>query len=159
MTNFKTQYSPHDRVITQSGSKIKRNYQAYFDELGNRELKEISTENRYNYIQSFKDSVDIHVILKRFANGEADALTQRQGAYGDFTVMPKSYAELLNRVIDAENMFNSLPLDERAKYNHSMAEWLIKFDFNKASEQMKENISSGGSTPIETPVEKGEVKE
>lgn len=151
MNDFKTQFSPHDRVITESGTKIKKNYQAYFDESGNRELREVSTENRYDYIQSFKDSVDIHVILKRFANGDKDVLTQRQGAYGDFTIMPKTYAELLNRVIDAENIFNSLPLEERAKYNHSMAEWLIKYDHNAASEQEKV-ISSGTGTSIENPV-------
>lgn len=130
MKSFKTQYSSHPRYLTNVGSREKIVYTGEYDEKGNLELKEIGKDNLYAYIQSFKDSCDINVILKRFTNGETNVLSQKQGAYGDFTIMPKTYAEMLNRVIDAENYFNSLPVEERAKYGHNFADWLYNFDKN-----------------------------
>lgn len=140
--DFKTQYSSHGRYHTDNGTRMKKMYQSFYDDSGNLELKEIGEENRYDYIQSFKDSVDINVILSRFARGDVDALTQRQGAYGDFTIMPKTYADMLNLVASGEEAFMKLPVEERAKFNHNFAEWL--FNFDKIASEQEQNVPEAG---------------
>lgn len=125
---FRTQYNDHDRVISDAGNPEHILYSPVFDKHGNMELVESGRENIYDFIQSHKDSVDIHMILKKFEAGDIDVLSRVQGAYGDFTAMPKTYAEALNAVISAENYFNSLPVDVRAKYDHSFEKFLAGLD-------------------------------
>lgn len=125
---FRTQFDPHERVIENPGSPIRTIYSSRVAEDGNIELIESGTENIYDLIQSHKDSVDIHMILTRFVNGDESALSKTQGQYGDFTELPKSYAELLNAVIAGENYFNSLPLETRAKFDHSFEKFMVSMD-------------------------------
>lgn len=120
--------SNRERKYANAGSPVKTIYKPVFDKNGVMELEEAGEENLYDYIQSFRDSVDIHVILKRFANGEVDVLNRVQGAYGDFTVMPRTYAELLNRVNEGRQFFESLPVETREKFNHSFEQFMASMD-------------------------------
>lgn len=121
---FKTQYDARDRILTNPGSPVKKTYGGTYNERGQLQLVEKGEEDLYGYIQSFAESVDINVILARFTNGESDALSKVQGFYGDITGMPTTYADALNRIDDCREMFQSLPLDVRAKFNHSFTEFL-----------------------------------
>lgn len=121
---WKSQYDARDRIVTFPGDPIKQLYTGSYNERGQVELKENGTEDLYAYIQSFAESTDIHSILRRFNNGEIDVLEKVQGFYGDITEMPKTYAEALQRISDSEAVFNSLPVDVRAKFNHSFSEFL-----------------------------------
>lgn len=118
-------------VKSSPGSGMKDTYKMHVDDDGKRELKKSGEYNLYAEIQSYKDSVSIDYILTRFVNGDETALSRVQGIYGDFTDMPKTLAELSQRVIDAENLFNSLPLDIRAQYNHSASEFFAQLDSDK----------------------------
>uniref|UniRef100_A0AAU8B3Z4 Internal scaffolding protein n=1 Tax=Dulem virus 154 TaxID=3145631 RepID=A0AAU8B3Z4_9VIRU len=128
MILFQNQFQARDRVITNPGNPIKTLYQAQVDKDGVIDLVENGTENLYDYIQSFKDSTDINMIVKRFANGDVDVLSKTQGAYIDIADMPTTYAEMLNTVIRGEEMFNELPLETRAKFHHSFHEWMASMD-------------------------------
>lgn len=123
---FRTQFQPHSRVLARTGSRIKPVYSPVYDENGVIDLEQTGSENLYDYIQSHKDSVDIHKILQRFESGDVNALSRVQGFYGDFTEVPKTYAEALNAVISAETTFNSLPVETRAKFNHSFSQFLAQ---------------------------------
>lgn len=125
---FATQYRPRTRFISNGGQRERILYQPKFDENGVMDLVESGKEDLYDFIQSHAEAVDIHVILARFQNGDVDALSRVQGAYGDFTNMPTSYAELLNRVNEGQSFFNSLPVDIRAKFNHNFAEFMAGMD-------------------------------
>ena len=127
MPIFKTQFDARDRVPANLGDPAKILYSAKFDDKGVMDLVETGRENLYEYIQSHKESCDIHVILERFARGDIDALERVQGVYGDFSNVPKSYADMLNLVHSAEDAFSRLPVDERAKYGHSFERWLVEF--------------------------------
>lgn len=120
---FRTQYD-RNRVCAVSGSPIRVLYSPEYDESGRLQLVETGSDSLYDYIQSFADSVDIHVLLKRFVNGETDVFSKVQGAYGDFTMAPKTYAEALQAVIDAEHVFGQLPVDVRGKFGHSLGEFV-----------------------------------
>lgn len=116
------------------GSGMKDTYKMHVDENGKRELRKFGEYNLYAEIQSYKDSVSIDYILARFMNGDESALSRAQGIYGDFTEMPRTLAELQQRVIDAEDLFNSLPLDIKEKYNFSASEFFAQLDSDKTKQ-------------------------
>lgn len=144
---FPTQYDrKNERITTEPGCRMKDTYKMCVDENGKRELKKTGEYNLYAEIQSYKDSCSIDYILARFTNGDESALSRVQGIYGDFTSMPTTLAELSQRVIDAENLFNNLPLDMRREYNFSASEFFAQLDSDKtktlfnASDKANEDI-------------------
>lgn len=155
--NFRTQYD-RCQIRSHPGTREKVVYTPQFDRHGHFELVESGKENLYEFIQSFKESVDINVILKRFANGDASALARRQGTYGDFTGMPNSYAEMLNRLTQAEDFFNSLPVETRAEFNHNFGEFVAQLDnaemltkvglIKPVSDPVSNSVPDGGA-PVE----------
>lgn len=80
---------------------------------------ESGTVNIYDEIQSHRESVELSTLLQRYAQGDVTALNQIEGVYADVVDMPSTYAELFNRVRDAENSFNALPDDVRALFDNS----------------------------------------
>lgn len=125
---FPTRYDPHERVLTHGGSRIHKLYQAQLDDEGRIDLVETGEEDIYEMIQSHKDSVDIHTILRQFEAGDTEALVRRQGTFGDFTEIPRTYAEMLNAVIAGEQKFMELPVEVRARFGHSFQRWLAGMD-------------------------------
>ena len=73
---FDTQYTPHERIVANAGSPVKVLFRGKYDANGRVVLEKSGEENLYDYIQSFRDSVDLNVILARFSNGEVDALSK-----------------------------------------------------------------------------------
>lgn len=133
---WKSQFDNHGRIHSNHGERDHKLYGAVYDEVGRIQLEEKGTESLYDYIQSFADSVDIHVILKRFTNGETDVLSRVQGFYGDFTGLPADYAQMLNTVQQGEEMFKSLPVEVRAKFGHSFNEFMTSLCDGSLMEKM-----------------------
>lgn len=133
---FTTQFSEKKRFYTQSGDPIKPLYGLEVDKKGVSQLVEKGKYNLYDFIQSHKDTVDIHKILERFQNGDVDALNKYQGYYGDITEAPKTFADALNAVIKAKDLFNSLPLDVREKFDHSPEQFIASLGTEKFAEAM-----------------------
>ncbi len=148
---FMTQYDARDRIQSNPGNPIKQLYSGSYNERGQVELKEDGTEDIYAFIQSFAESTDIHSILQRYQNGEVDVLEKVQGFYGDFTEMPKTYAEALQRIADSEKVFMSLPVDVRAKFGHSFSEFL-------AASQDADFLDRLGIKPNEQPANEPSVQ-
>ena len=121
---FPTQYTKHERVHAHLGSPVRTLYGGRYDANGRVVLEEKGKENLYDYIQSFRDSVDLNVILARFSNGDTEALTKAQGFYADVTDFPKTMADALNRINECEEMFKSLPLEVRQKFDCSFEQFL-----------------------------------
>lgn len=121
---FKTQYDARDRIFSDPGSPEHITYAGHYDEKGRVVLEESGRENLYDYIQSYAESCDIHVLMKRYANGDVDALSQKQGFYGDFLDFPKTYAEALNHMNEMERQFMALPVETREKFGNSFTEFL-----------------------------------
>ncbi len=137
---------------TKTGSGMKDTYKMHVADDGKRELRKSGEYNLYAEIQSYKDSVSIDYILSRFVNGDETALSRVQGIYGDFTQIPTTMAELQQRVIDAEHLFNSLPLDIRSQYNYSASEFFAQLDSDKTKaifsppEEAKETVAQQVAT-------------
>lgn len=113
------------RVFSSVGRSVKDLYSPMVRKDGVIELVKSGEKDLYSEIQSHKDSVDIHVLLAQYANGDLNALEKRQGIYEDIVGMPKSYAEMFQRIKDGERAFYGLPVDVREKFDHSFEKWLI----------------------------------
>lgn len=94
-----------EEFVTASGEFTRPVYKPILEKDGSLELVEDGIEMTYEKIQSYKDSVDINVIVNRFAAGDATALEQVDGVYGDFVEVPRSYMEALNAVVEARNAY------------------------------------------------------
>lgn len=121
---FKTQYDARERIQTNPGSPEHITYAGHYDEKGRVVLEESGRENIYDFIQSHADSCDIHVLMKRYQNGDVNALSQAQGFFGDVLDFPKTYAEALNHMNEMERQFMSLPAETRQKFGNSFSEFL-----------------------------------
>lgn len=77
----------------------------------------------YEITQSYYEDTKLSNILARYNGGDLTALAHTQGFYLDVTKMPRSLQEAENLRIRAEDAFYRLPLDVRAKYNHSPFEF------------------------------------
>lgn len=135
MRDFPTMYD-RKPVRSNVGSRDKILYRPELNEKGHLELVEDGKEDLYAYIQSHKDSVDIHVMLQKYQAGDVSVLQRAQGTYADLTEMPKTYAEMLNSVIAGENYFNALPLETRAKFGHSFSSWMATMETPEWYEKM-----------------------
>lgn len=144
---FKKQYDDHERFFSNPGSREKDIYKPFFDDNGVMDLRVVGKENLYDFIQSHADSVNIHLLLQRFNDGDVSVLSRTQGVFGDFTDMPKTYAEALNSIISAENYFNGLPLDVRAKFGHSFQQFLASMDKSDFLEKMQGSKEIEPATP------------
>lgn len=125
---FATQFDSHPRIYCNPGNPIKDVYEARYDKDGVLDLHVSGQEDLYGYIQSHADSVDIHVLLERFVNGETDVLSRAQGFYMDASDLPKTYSEVLNSVIAGEQAFNSLPAEVKQRFGNSFSQWMSSFD-------------------------------
>lgn len=142
---FRTQFDDHQHYYTDVGDPEKVLYGPIYTDDGVLELVETGREDLYGYIQSHAMSVDIHVILQRFQDGDVSALTRVQGAYGDFTQLPRTYAEMLNSMIAAETYFNSLPVDVKAEFGHSFQQFLASIDQPDFAERMGKHVEKAPS--------------
>lgn len=126
---WRTQFEPRSRVVQNPGDPVKIMYGPKYDDDGRLYLIATGKHNLYAEIQSHAGSVDIHEILRRYVNGQdPGALSRVQGAYGDFTQMPRTFAEALNTMVAAEQYFLTLPLETRAEFNHDFRQFISKFD-------------------------------
>lgn len=133
---FRTQYDRQAPLYQEPGSRIRIVYSPRYDDNGVLDLVVSGQENLYEYIQSHKESTDIHVLLNRFVNGETDVLSRVQGFYADASNMPKTYAEVLNAVISGEEAFARLPVDIKQRFDNSFSVWLSSFDSPDFAEKM-----------------------
>ena len=90
---FRTQYEKSDRYISNAGDPDHILYTSRYNEDGIIELVEIGKEFIPDMIQSHAESVDLNVIMAKFASGDTSVLQRRQAFYGDFTQLPKTLAE------------------------------------------------------------------
>ena len=117
---FETKWNRSETEPTNSGSPIAPIYKLTADN----DLEEDGEINIYDEIQSHADSVDIYTIISRFEQGEEGMLSKRNGQYVDLTQLPTTFAEMHQKIIDAEIEFNALPLDVRSAYDFDTSKFI-----------------------------------
>lgn len=161
MRMFVTRYNARERDLpfANPGERFAKTYQPNIGSDGVLDLIEAEPFDLYESIQSHADSVDINLIISRFVNGDVSVLNRREPMYFDATEMPKTYAEMYQKVIDAHNYFEQLPLEVREKFGFSPEtffaligtdEWNDKMkDFLDPIEPVIEPVVEPGGEPIE----------
>ena len=117
--------------------------------------------NLYDEIQSHADSVDIYTILSRFEQGDESVLSKRNGQYVDLTELPTTFAEMHQKIIDASNEFNALPLEIRSEYEFDVSKFIADIGSEhwfKLMNPVKKDTVSKTVEKSEEKVEKSEVK-
>lgn len=120
---FRNKYERKE-VISNPGDPIKIVYEAEYDRHKNIVVKEKGKENLYAKINSFADSVDINVLISRFTHGDKEALLQRAGAYLDLSAMPTNINEFMDLSIQAENLFDKLPVQTKEKFGNNVQQFI-----------------------------------
>lgn len=123
MRNKNAKVSDPNKFITCNGSDTHITYSPKVLESGIIKLVPSGKENIQDKINSFRDQCDISYILKRLQLGDTSVLNNKVPTFGDFTEVPKSYAEVLQCVIDAEKKFYDLPLDTRNLFDNDYRQW------------------------------------
>ena len=146
---FRTQF---DRKIVTSnaGSNIKIVRAAEYDKHKNIVVADKGKENLFQKIQSYADSVNIHVLLARFMNGDKESLMQRAGAYIDVSSLPTNINEFIDLARNAENLFNTLPIEVKEKFNNNLMEFVSTIGD-------KEWIEKMNTSPSDIKLEKANV--
>lgn len=88
--------------------------------------------------QSFKAECDIRNIMSQYKRtGLISHMTSSQAQYGDFSEVP-DYQSALNIVIQAQNVFDSLPALLRKRFGNDPAQYLAFVeDVNNRDEMIK----------------------
>lgn len=146
---FRSQYDSHARVRQPCGNPIKTLYAPRINDDGTFDLIEKGKHDLYAEIQSHAEGCDIHVLLERFQRGEVDVLSKVQGVYGDFTGMPKTYAEMFQRVEDGKQWFYSLPVEVRAEFNQDFVQFMTAMDKPDFYERIT-SVMYSNDVPTET---------
>lgn len=110
-------FDERKELFTNPGDPIHQLYSPRVDSDGNITLVKAGVENTDYFIQSFAEETDINVLISRMQNGDF-SMMRSPGVYGDFSTMPKTYAEVLQLQIDATRLFDSLPADVKQKFDH-----------------------------------------
>lgn len=113
-----------DRFISCSGDREIDVFTPTVKKDGVVHLDVTSKKDIYPDIQSHKDSVDIHVLLTQYANGDISALEKAQGFYADISSVPRTYSEVFQALKDGEAEFYKLPVEVREEFGHSFERWL-----------------------------------
>ncbi len=146
--SFDTQYSrcaKHIDFISEPGEQYKTEYVGHYTTDGVLELEKTGEYDFQERIQADKYACDINAIVARFRAGDESVLSRVQGSYGDFTGLPKTYAEVLNLSLKAKADFDRLPVEYKQKFNNSFEEfmsglgsddWLVKMDMLKQNDEI-----------------------
>lgn len=152
MRNKNAKVSDPNKFVTNPGSDIHELYEGKLLPNGEIRLVPCGKESISEKINSYAKFTDIKYIMNRLEQGDTSVVRAPEKAmYGDFTKVPKSLADALQLMINAESRFNELPLDIRNKFNNSYLAWMQ----SAGSDVWFTNMGFVPDNPV---VEKEEVK-
>lgn len=105
------------------GDRIKVTYSPVVNDDGTIDLVPSGKQDLQELYNSQAAGCDMHLIVSRYLAGDTSVLERVQGFYGDVSQLPRNNAELLQRVIDGERAFDSLPKDVKAAFDNDFRKW------------------------------------
>lgn len=118
-------------ISSVSGDKLRPVFKGSYAPDGSVRLTKVDEVDIQAEIQSHLYETDMQYIINRLVNGDTSVLNNQSPMFGDFTTFPKSYSECIQKVIDAENMFATLPQDVRDQFGNDWAKWLAQTGTDK----------------------------
>ena len=105
--------------------------------------------------QHMAESCDINWIMKRYEkDGIIEHYNQHQGDYSDYSEFP-DFHTAMNKVIDAQDMFMTLPAGVRDKFNNDPGAF-VEFvsDDNNFDAMVEMGLAKPGDEIVKKPAEK-----
>lgn len=125
--NFYSRINLPPKVGTEAGDKEATTYQTRIDENGHKVTEAVGKTNIYDRIQSNLEETKIENIIRRFTEGDMSAFRTGEPIYADMREAPKTLMEAQNMIIRITDEFNSLPVDVRAKFDHSPEKYVALY--------------------------------
>lgn len=117
-------------------------------------LEETGKIDIQEMVQSYSDTTDMSYILARLAAGDASVLNVSNGFYGDASVLTNDHRAALDTVISANQYFDNLDEETRAKFNDNFVEWIQSAGSKEWIDRMVKHPVDPPTDPAAT--EKGE---
>lgn len=119
--DFHTQYTiDNSKIFSEPGKPYLEEYTYKLDKSGHKMLvKSGEKTDVYARIQADRDSCDINLLMQRFINGDASAIDIKKGEYIDTRSLPKNMFEVYEKGLEAEQYFDSLPVELREMFDNS----------------------------------------
>lgn len=124
---FYSRLNPAPVIEAPAGSKEATTYQTQIDENGHKVTVPIGKTNIYDRIQNSLEETKIENIIKRFTEGDMTAFRTNEPIYADMTEAPKTLMEAQNMIIRITDEFNNLPVEVRAKFDHSPEKYVAMY--------------------------------
>lgn len=136
--DFKTKFDSygHDPVYSVPGDPIKPVYSSYFDENGDIVVEITGKTDFQAMINSHRESCDLKAMIARYELGDPNALNNVPGMFFDASDMPKTYAEMFNRVKEAEDTFYNLPADIKEVFDNNPVKFFTEFGTEEATKKL-----------------------
>ncbi len=161
--NYRTILSDTKEFVSDVGSPYLDQYEYDFDEKGDVKRSTLHKTDKpvnvYDRIQADYESCDINAIMRRFALGDSSALDVKEGIYADVTKMPKTFAELFDRINACQQTFDSLDPEVKELFNNSYEEFWYTYgsdEFNKKIDEYNDRFIDH-SFDVDVKDEKGET--
>lgn len=117
---------------------------------GRLQLVQVGEENRQGIIESWEESVDLHALLSRYFDGDANALERRQAMFADITGLPDNVHAYHDAATTAQSVFDSLSDDVRHFYGDSVQEFLQGIFSGRYPSAPAEGDSGDGDPVVES---------
>ena len=113
--NFFSRSSLPETISSPIGDGTQFKYVERYED-GKRIFEKSGQEDIKAYIEASKEASLVSNIIKRFENGDIDALNARRGIYGDASLLPSTPQEAHNMLRYAAEKFNALPESVRSNF-------------------------------------------
>lgn len=121
---------------THHGEPVKTIYRGRFKNDGTVELVKSDEVDIQKEINSFAGQCDLRYLMQRFNCGDVSVMQQRNPMYGDFSTIPDNFLDLYNMVHEAEQYFQSLPVDIKQSFDNNAVQWFASMGDKSWYERM-----------------------
>lgn len=147
---FRSVSSPPVAFASPTGSGEKPVYQVQLTPTGHKQVVMTGKTNLYARIQASLEESKVENIIRRFTSGDLSALDSVQGRFLDATSFPQSFAEMQNLVARVYSEFETLPLEVRAKFDHSPQRYMAAYGSETWADAvgLKNAVVTGSEQPV-----------
>lgn len=136
------------KFLSNPGDRYRAVYTPDVQKDGQIDLVQTGVEDLQQYIDSFKDSCDVSLMVQRYLAGDETALRNGNPVFMDLLGAPKSLAEAYALNFRAEAAFGNLPAEIKDQFGNNYCQFLSEAGSDKwyaALKQPNPNVKEGSS--------------